>query len=55
MGMWGRAHLALQHADLQALEDLARLVAVADVFEGFGRVLAGYVEQDFFAAAAGAC
>ena len=44
-------YLSLQVADEQAAQDLARLVAVADVFEGFGCVLAADVEQDFFAAA----
>lgn len=34
-------------ADKQALEDLAGLVAVADVFEGLGGVLAADVEEDF--------
>jgi hypothetical protein len=44
------AYLSLQIANKQPTEDLARLVAVADVFEGFGCVLAAYVEEDFFAA-----
>ena len=39
---------ALQRADEQAGKDLAGLVAVADVFEGFGCVLAADVEEDFF-------
>jgi hypothetical protein len=42
---------ALQVADEKAIEDLAGLVAVADVFEGLGSVLAAHVEEDFFAAA----
>jgi hypothetical protein len=37
---WGlriaNTYTALEVADKQALEDLAGLVAVADVFEGFG-------------------
>ena len=41
----------LQVADEEAVEDFARFVAVADVFEGFGGVLAADVEEDFFAAA----
>ena len=41
---------ALQGADGEALEDLPCFVAVADVFEGFGGVLAADVEEDFFAA-----
>ena len=40
-----------ESADEQAVEDLARFVGVADVFEGFGGVLAADVEEDFFAAA----
>lgn len=44
-------YLSLQFSDEQTLEDLARLVAVADVLEGFGRILAAYVEEDFLAAA----
>lgn len=43
---------ALQGADELALQDLAGFVGVAYVFEGFGCVLACYVEEDFFAAAA---
>ncbi len=46
-------YAALQFANQQAVEDLARFVAVADVFEGFGGVLAADVEEDFFAAAVG--
>jgi hypothetical protein len=41
----------LESADEQAVEDLARFVGVADIFEGFGGVLAADVEEDFFAAA----
>ena len=43
-------YAALESADEEALEDLAGLVAVADVFEGFGGVLAADVEEDFFTA-----
>lgn len=41
------AYLALQLAYEEALEDLARLVAVAYVLECFGCVLASYIEKDF--------
>ena len=41
-------YTALESADEEALEDLTGLVAVADVFEGFGGVLAADVEEDFF-------
>lgn len=41
----------LESADEQAVEDLAGFVGVADVFEGFGGVLAADVEEDFFTAA----
>ena len=43
--------MALYGADEEALEDFAGFVAVADIFEGFGGVLAADVEEDFFAAA----
>jgi hypothetical protein len=43
--------LALYGADEEALEDFAGFVAVANVFEGFGGVLAADVEHYFFAAA----
>jgi hypothetical protein len=43
----GNTYTALEVADEKALEDLAGLVAVADVFEGFGWVLAADVEEDF--------
>jgi hypothetical protein len=46
-----KTYLALKLADQQSLEDLARLVRVADVLEGLGRVLAAYVEHDFLATA----
>ena len=45
-----RAYLSLEVADEQAVQDLAGLVAVADVLEGFGGVLAADVQQDFLAA-----
>jgi|ERR1700722_14691189 hypothetical protein len=40
-----------ESADEQAVEDLTGFIGVADVFEGFGGVLAADVEEDFFAAA----
>jgi hypothetical protein len=43
--------LALYGADEEALEDFAGFVAVANVFEGFGCVLAADVEHYFFTAA----
>jgi hypothetical protein len=46
-----KAYLSLQVTDEQAVEDLARFVAVADVFKRFGCVLTTYIEEDFFAAA----
>ena len=50
MGGGLNTYAALEVADEQALEDLAGFVAVADVFEGFGGVLAADVEEDFFTA-----
>jgi hypothetical protein len=47
--MWN-TYTALKSADEEALEDLAGLVAVADVLEGLGGVLAADVEEDFFTA-----
>jgi len=46
----GGAYLSFEVADEQAVEDLARFVAVAYVFEGFRGVLAADVYHDFFAA-----
>lgn len=46
----GKTYTTLESADEQALEDLAGLVAVADVLEGFGRVLPADVEEHFFTA-----
>jgi hypothetical protein len=40
-------YTALEVANKKALEDLAGLVTVADVFEGLGRVLAADVKEDF--------
>ena len=48
--MGGKTYTALKSADEEALEDLAGLVAVADVLEGLGGVLAADVEEDFFTA-----
>jgi hypothetical protein len=39
----------LHGADEHAVQNLARLVAVADIFKGFGAVLAADVEKDFLA------
>lgn len=50
---WGVAVDAFEVSDEHALEDFARFVAVADVFESFGCVLAADVEEDFFTAAVG--
>ena len=44
-GGWG--YLALENTNLQSLEDLAGLVAVADIFKGLGGILAADVEEDF--------
>jgi hypothetical protein len=46
-GCLGRTYAALDGSDKKALEDLAGLVAVADVLECLGRVLAADVEHDF--------
>ena len=51
IGRDGKTYLALELANQQALEDFTRLVRVADVLEGFGRVLAADVEHDFLATA----
>ncbi len=47
----GWAYVALQLADLELLEGLAGLVAVADILEGLGGVLAGNVEEDLLTTA----
>lgn len=48
------AYHALHVADMHAvLEECARLIAVADVVEGFGAVLAGEIEEDFLATTVG--
>ena len=46
----GATYTALDSSDKETLEDLAGLVAVADVLECLGRVLAADVEHDFFTA-----
>ena len=51
---WGsliarEAYLALQVTDIELLEGLAGLVAVADILESLGGVLASNVEQDLLA------
>jgi hypothetical protein len=45
------SYLALQHTDLEGLESLAGLVAVADILERLGGILAGDVEKDLLTAA----
>jgi hypothetical protein len=45
------SYLSLQGANEQVLENLARLVAVADVLECLCRVLATYIEEDFLTTA----
>ena len=49
-GLRLNTYTALKSADKETLEDLAGLVAVADVLEGLGGVLAADVEEDFFTA-----
>lgn len=50
---WGAYH-ALHVADEHAVvEEGARFIAVADVVEGFGAVLAGEIEEDFLTTAVG--
>jgi hypothetical protein len=48
--VWEKTYAALDGSDKKALEDLAGLVAVADVLECLGRVLAADVEHHFLAA-----
>ena len=49
---FGGAYHALHVADEHAVvEEGACLIAVADVVEGFGAVLAGEIEEDFLATA----
>jgi uncharacterized membrane protein len=40
---------ALHCANEETIENLARLVTVTDILEGFGAVLAADVEEDFLA------
>jgi hypothetical protein len=40
---------SLQLTNVQALEDLARLVTVADILESLGGILSTNIEQDFLA------
>jgi hypothetical protein len=47
----GTAYVALQSADLELVKGLAGLVAVADILEGLGGVLAGNVQKDLLATA----
>ena len=62
MGCWGKgvedvrrgAYQALHVADEHAVvEERARLIAVADVVEGFGAILTGEIEEDFLTATVG--
>jgi hypothetical protein len=46
---WIASH-TLQCANQQTLENLARFIAVSNILEGFGGVLAANVEENFFAA-----
>lgn len=48
--MWEEeeTHHALHGADEHSVEDLARLVTVADILEGLSAVLATDIEEDFF-------
>ena len=46
-------YLSLQWPHQHPLQNLPRLVAVADIFKGFGCILAAYVEEDFFTATFG--
>lgn len=45
----GGAYLALQIANVQLLQSLAGLVAVADILESLGGILAGDIEQNLLA------
>lgn len=47
------AYVALQSSDLELIERLTGLVAVADIFKGLGGILAGNVEKDLLTAAVG--
>jgi hypothetical protein len=42
----------LEGADFQGFQNLAGLVAVADVLKGLGGILAGDIEKDFLTTAA---
>lgn len=46
---WGGTYLSLQDTDLNLIQGLASLVTVANVLKGLGGILAGAVEQNFFA------
>lgn len=50
--IWVRTYLSLQAADEQLVQCLARLVAVADILERLGRVLASDIQQNLLATAA---
>lgn len=44
-------YLSLQHAGVELVQCLARLVAVADVLEGLGCVLSGDIQHDLLTTA----
>jgi hypothetical protein len=50
--MWqlrgSRAYLSFQSADEKTFEDFSCFVAVADIFESLGCVLAANIDEDFF-------
>jgi hypothetical protein len=46
-------YVALQRSDLELVERLAGLVAVADILKGLGGILAGNVEEDLLTTAVG--
>ena len=47
-----RTYLSLQVSNLQATQDLAGLIAVADVFKGFRRILSGNIQEHLLPASA---
>jgi hypothetical protein len=51
VGRLGWAYVALQSADLELLERLTGLVAVADILEGLSGILAADVEKNLLATA----
>jgi hypothetical protein len=51
IGVTGGAYLALQIANVQLRKSLASLVAVADILESLGGILAGDIEQNLLTTA----